>query len=371
MYPSEHKVVNKFSDYDMTSKKGVVANLKKLTPNAVTLAEMLKKEGYATGGFTGDAGVGAQFGFNQGFDTYYDAETFGGLDGSVPRALEWLKQNKNKPFFLFLHGYDVHGQHTPKGGFDYRYVDKLYAGAYTGDKIEQGKLREEGLAKGYLTLSDKDVAFWRAIYDEKINRTDSEFQQFLDQVKQMGLLDNTVIVLMSDHGTEFYEHKRFDHGFTLYSELLNVLFAIHMPGQKQGKVVTDLVSTFDITPTVLDLLHIKNPVPSQIKSKTVAPALSGKKVAHAVFSETDYRLYTFKRSIQTPDGWKLILTLEDGNKELYNMNDDPNEQDNLVRKIPQKAYELELALQAHIDAISGSRSGEQLGCSPVYGDQCQ
>ena len=373
MYPSEHKVVNKFSDFDMKTQKGVIANLKKLSPNAVTLAEILKNNGYVTGGFTGDAGVGPQFGFSQGFDTYFETETFGGLEGSSPKAIDWLKQNKDKPFFLFLHGYDVHGQHEPKGGFDYRYVTKPYDGKFTGSKVEQGKLREENLANGQLDMSDKDVAFWRAIYDEKVSRTDAEFKSFLDQVKDMKILDNTVVILMSDHGTEFYEHKGIDHGATLYSELVNVLFAIHTPGQKQGQRVDQLVSTFDILPTTLSLLGINNPVPEQTKGVDLTPVLSdkNKSVAHNVFSETDYRLYTFKRSLQTPDGWKFILSLENGKKELFDMNKDPNEQKNLITEIPQKGYELEQVLRKHVDNTSGQRDGSQLGCSPVYGDQCK
>jgi len=371
MYPSEHKVVNKFSDYNPETKTGVVANLKKLSPNAVTLAEILKKEGYVTGGFTGDAGVGPQFGFSQGFDTYYETETFGGFEGSVLKALEWLTQNKDKPFFLFLHGYDVHGQHEPKGGFDYRYVAKPYNGKFTGSKIEQGKLREEALVMGSLNLSDEDIAFWRAIYDEKINRADLEFKNFMDQAQKMDILDNTVVIVMSDHGTEFFEHKKIDHGATLYSELTNVLFAIHLPGQKEGKKIDQLVSTFDILPTALSLLGIKNPVPEQTKGANLIPALSGKDVAHTVFSETDYRLFTFKRSIQTTEGWKLILTLDNGNRELFNLNEDPNEQTNLISNNPQKGYELEQLLRTHIDATTGQRTSDQLGCSPVYSDQCK
>jgi arylsulfatase A-like enzyme len=372
MYPSEHKVINKFSDYDMKTKKGVIANLKKLTPEAITLAEILKNEGYVTGGFTGDAGVGPQFGFNQGFDTYFETETFGGLDGSVPKAIEWLSQNKDKPFFLFLHGYDVHGQHEPRGGYDYRFVDNAYKGKYTGTKIEQGKLREEALANGgVLNVSDEDATFWRAIYDEKINRMDLEFKSFLDQITDMNVLENTIVIVFSDHGTELFEHKSIDHGATLYGELINVLFAIHQPGQKEGKKVDQLVSTFDILPTALDLLGIKNPIPQQTKGVNIVSALKGENVAHDVYSETDYRLYTFKRGLQTPDGWKLILTLDSGKKELYNLNDDPNELKNLITDNPEKGFELEQKLRAHIDETKGQRSASQLGCSPVYGDQCK
>lgn len=372
MYPSEHKVVNKFSDYDMETQKGVVANLKQLSPNAVTLAEILKKNGYVTGGFTGDAGVGPQFGFNLGFDTYFETTgTFGGFDQSIPKAIDWLKQNKSKPFFLFLHGYDVHGQSQPAEGFDYRYVQKPYTGKYTGSPVEQTKLREDGLANGSLQMSQKDINFWRAIYDEKINRMDVEFKDFMDQVQKLGVLDNTVIIVMSDHGTEFYEHGRFDHGHTLYGELVDVLFAIHQPGQKHGEKINQLVSTLDIFPTALKLLGIKNAFPQQVKGTDLSPALSGQDVSHNVFSETDYRLYTFKRSIQTPDGWKFILTLENMQKELYNLTKDPTEQTNLIVQSPVKGYELERILIEHINATSGQKNSSQLGCSPVYTGQCK
>lgn len=374
MYPSEHKVVNKFADFNIETQKGVVANLKNLSPNAITLTQILKNNGYTTGGFTGDAGVGPQFGFNQGFDTYYEpTSTFGGFDGSIPKALAWLSQNKDKQFFLFLHGYDVHGQHVPSTGFDYRYVTKPYNGEYTGSTKEQGLLREKALANnGRLNMSQQDVDFWRAIYDEKISRMDLEFKNFMDSIKKMGLMNNSVIVVMSDHGTEFYEHQSIDHGATLYSELINTLFAIHQPDQTQGKKVDQLVSTMDILPTVLNLLGIQNPVPQQTKGIDLTPVLKGDAdIAHDVFSETDYRLFTFKRSLTTKDGWKLIITLENGKKELYDLNNDPNEQKNLITQSPQKAYNLEVILNKHIQDVAGQRVSSQLGCSPVYGDQCK
>ena len=186
VYPSDHKLVNKFSVYNPPVTK--LANLKELSPDLVTLAEVLKKNGYATGGFTGNAGVSGGFGYGQGFDVYFfEKGKFGSMEQSIPKALEWLTVNKDKKFFLFLHGYDIHGQNTPAAGFDYRFVDKGYDKKYTGSKQEQEALREEGLAKGELTLRDEDVRFWRAIYDEKINRTDALFKNFLAEFDKLKL----------------------------------------------------------------------------------------------------------------------------------------------------------------------------------------
>lgn len=371
MYPSEHKVVNKFSAFDEKTKKGETANLAKLSPTAVTLAQILKNNGYVTAGFTGDAGVKGIYGFNMGFDTYFDQETFGGFDQSMPKALDWLSKNKDKRFFLFLHGYDVHGQHAPIGGFDYRYVQKPYNGRFTGSTKEQGALREEGLKNGTLNLSAEDKNFWRAIYDEKINRADDEFKDFLSRIENMGLLNNTILVLFSDHGTEFFEHGRVDHGHTLYNELLGVLFAIHLPGQTNGKKINSLVSTIDIMPTVLSILNIKNPVPQQTRGVDLTPSFTGKDVSRNIFSETDYRLYTHKRSMQTSDGWKFILTMNGPEKELYDLKNDPNEQVNLVDKEPKVAYELEQDIYKHLKDMNADYDNWLLGCSPVYADQCQ
>ena len=110
MYPSEHKVTNKYVEYDKINNKIVPANLKQLAPKAITLAEIFKKNGYLTAAFTGDAGASASVGNGQGFDTYYDATMFGGFDTAIPLAEKWLEQNKSQKFFLFLHGYDVYGQ---------------------------------------------------------------------------------------------------------------------------------------------------------------------------------------------------------------------------------------------------------------------
>ncbi|MFH0858170.1 MAG: hypothetical protein V1842_01310, partial [Candidatus Omnitrophota bacterium] len=141
----------------------------KLSPEVVTLAEVLKKEGYATGGFTGDAGVSAKFGFGKGFDIYIDDAKFAGLDHSIPAAVKWIKENKGKKLFIFLHGYDSHGQYDPAAGYTRKFLDFEYKGQLRGGKEEQGRLREEGLENGSIQLTDEDARFWRALYDEKIN----------------------------------------------------------------------------------------------------------------------------------------------------------------------------------------------------------
>ncbi len=351
LYPSEHKCINKYSVY--TDKEKILSNLKELSPGVTTLAEVLKKKGYITAGFNGDAGVGGHFGFDQGFDVYVDGPKFGGMDYSIPLAIEWLKKNSNKKFFMFLHGYDSHGQFDPPGGYTKRYVDPGYKGSLEGGKKEQERLREEGLDKGYINLTDDDVKFWRALYDEKINDVDERFRQFMEEFERLGLLDKTIIVLTSDHGTEFYEHKRFDHGFTLYDELIHVLLVFRLPGAEGNKIIPDQVRAMDIMPTLFDLLGIKpvNKVKTQMRGVSLVPLMRGRHLDLDAYSETDYRLITHKRSIRTSGGWKFIYTMETGRKELYNLQKDPGELDNLVEKELRTAYEMEQKLFAWLKSM--------------------
>lgn len=375
VYPSEHRLTNKFSVFNPPNNN-VLSNLKKLSPELVTLAEVLKENGYATGGFTGNAGVSGFFGYGQGFDQYFfEKGKFGSMGVSIPKALDWLQENKNKKFFMFLHGYDMHGQNVPVEGFDYRFVDKGYDKKFTGSAQEQEALREEGLEKGSTTLRDEDVKFWRAIYDEKIQRTDAKFKGFLNELERMGLMDKTIFVLTSDHGTEFHEHKRFDHGFSLYDELIHVPLIIKLPKVKAGKVVPDQISSIDVMPTILDLLDVKvsDKVKKQMHGASLIPAMKGKTVAKDVYSETDYRQYTYKRSVITKEGWKFIYTLENKSRELYNLKKDPKELKNLVDLEPKRAYELEQQLFAHFKSIGHDLNARQWipGLNPVYDSQAK
>jgi arylsulfatase A-like enzyme len=369
VYPSEHRMVNKFAVYRPEEQK--LANLKELSPGLVTLADVLRENGYATGAFTGNAGVSGGFGYEQGFDVYYhEPGKFGAFDQSVPRALEWVRANRDRKFFLFLHGYDVHGQSVPPGGFDYRFVEPGYDRKYTGSEREQEALREEGLDRGRLELRDADVRFWRAIYDEKIQRADARFREFLTEYHRLGLTERTLFVLTSDHGTEFYEHGRFDHGFTLYDEQIHVPLVLRLPGPAAGKVVGDRVSSIDLMPTVLELMNVRVPdgVRNQVRGTSLVPALNGAPVRRDVISETDYRQYTYKRSIIDPDGWKLIYTLESKTRELYDLTADPGETRDLAAADPKRADELQRRLFAHYKGIGHDLTERpwRKGFNPVY-----
>lgn len=373
LYPSEHKVVNKFSVF--TKEKQVAANLVDLSPNAETLAEVFKANGYATAGFTGDAGVNSQFGYNKGFDVYTDEKTFGSIENSSAHAIPWIEKNKDKKFFIFLHGYDDHGQFDVPENYTGRFMPQDYHGKYKGTKDEQRTLREEGLANGKIDLSLDDVAFWRGWYDSKIRDADDRLARFLEEYDKLGIKNKTVIVVVSDHGTEFYEHNRFDHGFSLYDELVHVPLVFVVPGLSDTGIITDQVTTLDVAPTLIDITGIKpsEQYHSQLRGKSLLSYLkTGQGEPQDVFMETDYRNYTHKRGIRTADGWKYILTMENAAEELYDVKNDAGEKTNVINVYPDVAAKLKQRIMDHLKEMGQDPSGPwTIGCVPVYGDQCK
>jgi len=343
LYPSQHKLINKYKTY--TDEKQVLSNLSDLSPSAITLAQVLKKNGYATAGFTGDAGVGSDYGYNLGFDVYYDKTTFGGFDIVLPKALNWLLTHKQEKFFLFLQGYDVHGRYKAAKDLDGKFENPDYKGKYKGTVEEYWKLRNLSLDKKLPDMTAEDVDFWRSWYDKKIFEADKRLGIFLKEFEKFDAARKTIIVISSASGNEFYEHKRFDHGYSLYEELIHVPLAIYVP-DKKGRIIEEPVRTLDIMPTVLDLLNINNDkiVTKQMQGVSLVALMEGEVLHLNAFSETDYLLQTYKRALRTYDGWKFIYTMDSEKRELYNLNIDPHELNNLVEKEKRVAYELEQEL---------------------------
>lgn len=304
VYPSRHKVTNKYMVGSVeSSDDGLeIMNLSNRAGDLLTLAGIFNRNGYSTVGFTGGAGVDREFGFDKGFEVYDSERNFGGFDYSVPKASEWINNHMRDKFFLFLHGYDVHGQYKPEGGFDYRYVPKGYSGKFTGNKEEQKDLREEGLEKGQLFLTPEDVAFWKGIYAEKIERMDGELGKFFDEYKKSGLMDKTIFVITSDHGEEFMEHDRLDHGPTLYEEIVRIPLYLVIPGKRHQEIKRQ-IRQIDIMPTLLSLTGVA--IDKWPFDQPVGDNLFGTKAwlrsfnNSQAFMETDYRYYVSLVGLRT------------------------------------------------------------------------
>jgi len=373
VYPSVHEVTNKFSVFTATEQK--FSGLSELAPDITTLAEVLKRSGYATGGFAAAPDVSAKFGYGKGFDEFVQSGLFGKMASSSGPAFAWLDSlPKRQKFFMFFHGYDAHG-YTELSQDERVFVPSGYDGLYTGSRREATALRQEQLTQP-LTLTPEDVAFWNGLYDSKIRKADAEVAALLDELRKRGVLDNTLVIVLSDHGEEFYEHGGTDHGLTLYDELIRVPLIINIPRGTRGLKIPAQVSTMDVAPTIFDILDITpgETFSRQQQGKSLLPYFAGTADAgRDVFVETDYRDFTHKRGIRTADGWKLIVTMETGTEELYNLTNDPKEATDLARKLPQKTAELRGKLDAHLrDDLSADLSKTYTtGCLPVYKGECE
>ncbi len=350
MYPSQHGIVNKYrvkKDDEQT-----LSNLNDLAPAALTLAQVLKQNGYQTAGFTGGAALSRDFGYAKGFDTYDDATTFGGFDRSLPLALQWLKEHSSGKFFLFIQGFDVHGRYPLPTDSGNPFLEENEAAGFDGSLDAYWQLRNLSIEQGSLNLSDKQRQLWINTYDAKIYAADKRFGDFMATLNTMGLLDRTIVIISSGSGNEYGEHQLFDHGFSLYDELIRVPFIIKIPGTRGG-VIEAQVRTLDIMPTAMDLLALTpdETLSRQIQGASLWPLINGAPMQLDAFSETDYLLQAFKRSLRTADGWKFIYSLDSEQRELYNLNQDPEEKINLIGKEPRMAYTLEQRLFKHLKVL--------------------
>ncbi len=358
-YPSQHKIINK-ELIGQTEQQGIVpARLADTNPGMETLASILKSHGYVTGGFAGGAALDPSYGFDRGFDRYVSDGDFEGLQTTQPKALDFIRSHVHDRLFIFLHGFDVHGQYIPPEGLTKKYIPPGYNGMLTGSKDEQKALREEGVKQQSIHLTPLDVGFLRGIYDEKVERVDAQIAEFLAAYKALHVKNKTVFIFTSDHGDEFYEHGRIDHGMTLFDEVIHVPLIIVVPGVSPGYRVTDQVRNIDIMPTILSLVGL---VPSpegkrQMEGVSIIPSMQGEHQRLDLFAETSYRYATFERAVRTWDGWKLIYDQNASTDHIFNLKRDPAELSDLIWKNNAKEQELMTKLFLWTDMIEKSVTG--------------
>lgn len=228
-----------------------------------TVAELLHAEGYATAAFTEGVVVGGEKGFHQGFDLYSDGVADaplppGTAEKVIGQAVGWLEKHEEFPFFLFLHTYEIHDTYQAPPPFLGKFAPPLPAGISTSKSM--------GEREGYLNpqdLSPKDTELIVARYDEGIAYTDAALGRLFRYLNDSGLNENTMVVLFSDHGEEFYEHGALAHQKTLYQEQLHVPLIIRMPGSDppRGRVATK-VSQLDFFSTIVEALNLTHTPPA-------------------------------------------------------------------------------------------------------------
>lgn len=328
-----------------------------LTKNVTTLPEILRKAGYTSTmiGFTNNPA-------SRGFDKYLEYTAWGDRSqGTLPKAhkmneaaipeLERLAGGK-KPFFLMLRHMDPHSPYLPPEPYDRMF--------YHGNECDPKNKSMEPVKDfkpfwDYFAswmpagISDKDYII--AQYDGAIAYMDACIQRIFEAVESLGILDETIIVITSDHGETLYDHECwFDH-HGLYDCTLKVPMIIRYPKKVEaGKRVRGYNGLKDLVPTLMELTGIKPGI--KFDGRSLMQLASGKAPSFESGQYITECTWMRKHGWRTPQ-WKLIVALEPDfhfkpEVELYDLIADPDENLNLAKKRPEVVEHLRAEMEAHI-----------------------
>ncbi|MGB8951743.1 MAG: sulfatase-like hydrolase/transferase [Candidatus Aminicenantales bacterium] len=290
--------------------------------NLTTLAEILKEKAYTTAAFIGAFPLHSQFGLNQGFDLYDDHfKNPEYLKGYEPqriaeevhqRAAQWLRRNGQRKFFVWVHYYDPHLPYTPPPPFD------------------------------------KDSA---SPYEGEIAYTDVYVGKLLDLLKEKEVYKNTLIIIVGDHGEGLGDHREDTHGIFLYDTTLKVPLIFHCPDViPEGTAIQSQVRTIDIFPSILEILKIS--VPEYCQGKSLVSLMEGRPIEMDSYAETYLPLlacgWSELKALRT-NKWKFIRA---PHPELYDLENDPLERDNLAEKEKDRLDQWQKKLEAVEKKIS-------------------
>jgi len=302
--------------------------------------EILEKSGYHTAAFIGslilDPKASMAPGFDRGFD-YFDAgfhpkhspnesryDTIERRAGDVVRhATAWLEKNRKTPFFLWVHLYDPHAPYDPPAPFDSRFKD---------------------------------------LYDGEIAYADASLGKLFTYLRQQGLYERSMIIMMSDHGESLGAHGEAMHGIFLYDETIHVPLLFKLPGQVlAGRRVSSRVRLVDVAPTLLSMLSL--PLPPTFQGESLVPVMKGgAKILPSdlpAYAETDYPHRAF--------GWSSLRSLRSGKylairaprPELYDEAQDKTDQRNLASTSPAVTSTLLAQLNELRDKTSSYHEGSE------------
>ena len=221
------------------------------TDNVPSLSTLLGAVGYETFGISQSFVASSQFGIHTGFDRFVLSDKLNRWELRSQELRRHLLQNLRQrekpasPIFAYLHSVDPHGPYGPQGE-DRRFAEatpgQMPAEQYLGKVFMQEKLAGNA----------SEVAHLRALYDGEVAFTDRQFGGFIRMLQYLDLYDNSLIILLSDHGEEFGEHGGFEHGRTVFEEMLRVPLIIKYPrAEWAGTEIAQRVSTVDLVPTIL------------------------------------------------------------------------------------------------------------------------
>jgi arylsulfatase A-like enzyme len=247
LYPAQHHFI---------SEKA------KLDPKFVTLPEALKQVGLETAGFMGNGFIDKFWGFGDGWDLLKNhIHDGGGLKAEdLRRAAEGFLGKAARSFFLYVGTIDAHVSWRAHEPWIKKYDSEPYAGPFVKACLDP---QLDKIVAGQMHINDRDKVRIAALYDSDVSYNDREFGELTKKLN----LDETLVILIADHGDEFWEHGKIGHGQSLHDELVHIPFVIHYPPLfPPGKLVDEGVELIDVLPTLVDALGGTPPPDAQGES---------------------------------------------------------------------------------------------------------
>ncbi len=386
----------------------------------VTLAEVLRDRGYATGAFTEGGFAKGDFGLDQGFDAFPrhagDDESHASnlrypsrLEATADRALAWLDEHADEPFLLLFHTYEPHGPYHPRDEdlvavlptWDpaaeraalraavarwnaqeelsdddwrtlarHRYHCHLDEG---GEVVRRKRLLRELQEGGWLPPGPEGarvLELVRALYDAEIRFADEQVGRLLDRLAQRGVDDRTVVVVVSDHGEAFGEHGQVGHGHALHEEALRIVLMVAAPGRGlPARHVEEVVSLVDVMPTVLELVGAGGAAPNA-QGASLVPLLEGGASAGDALAVSGHGAHRDAAAalgtVRTPR-WRYVEEA-DGAGRLYDRAADPGETTDVAVAHPEVVAELRERLDERRAADAALRARLGARTTPVTVD---
>lgn len=331
-----------------------------VSPDNYFLPEYMLEQGYYTMGLSSNPAVHPDLGYTQGIETMRNVDSTERADVMVDYTIDWLDENGDNPFFIWLLLVDPHFPYLPPADYASLYPESgdqekslSWQWIHNQDELDWDM---ESLLWGDLA-TPQSIAQETALYDGDIAYMDVQIGRLLDYLDEKGMRDNTLIVFTSDHGEEFAEHTFFcSHGHSTYDPVSRVPLIIQAPNMPPTRI-SQVVRTVDIMPTILSLLDI--PYEEGLDGRSLEPLIRGTEThlppvpayitngpIHQGYFKERPRMYVDGvegawRTVRTED-WKLIRIPhpEKDIIELYNMNTDPEEQHNLEQTHPEEVESL-------------------------------
>jgi len=322
-------------------KHNVDARGKTLSPSIVTLPEVLKENGYSTQVFPRFIDIPNYW--NLGFEAINKDEY---TENKNDELIELIEKQKDRTFFIWYHYNGVHLPYNPLESYADKFLtdsDKKIIAESKGIQLVKNKVI---IKHGSVDFREEDKRPVRALYDGQLKQLDDYVGRLIEKMKGWNILDSTIIIITADHGEELLEHGFIGHASTslkaqLYEEIIRIPLIIRYPKKIRPKIISHISQQVDIMPTILDLISL--PVPSGLQEASVLPLLNGShsEISEDVYCETNKGGYQSTKEMQEykircirTKRWKLIcISSKDiDSYELYDLQNDPDETENVAKK---------------------------------------